>query len=469
MAVAGLVAIAVAAWLVRQPAAPRLLEIRPVTSGLDSSTMTPYYGFRSWATDGSRLYFVGMKDGRSALMQVPVTGGEPAEISVPFVYKKAVFGYDVRRSTILMGGSEQAESSIAVSPDGWPLWMIPVGAGAPRRVGSLRALDAALSRDGEWIALVDSRRIQLSRSDGTDVRPLAETPAQGAAFGLRFSPDGRTLRYTAQGPGAEGTSGRDWIWEVPTEGGPAKALWPGRLGDWSPDGRHYFVERRNAATRQHDVWVVRERPRLPWAPPRAVRFTHAPLDFIHIGAGRDGRTLYSWGSTLRGELQRLDPASGHLTPYLGGLSAADLAVSADGQWLAWIAFPEGTLWRARVDGSERQQLTAPPLLANLPRFSPDGRRIVFVGRVPNESGNSIWVIPLSGGDPEVLATPSSRVESWWDVCWLSDGRAVVSLKPVGAPAGSVPDRLSNPCDRTAARGGTADMAQVPVAGRNSRA
>ena len=82
----------------------------------------PLHGFRSWATDGSRLYFVGMKDGRSALMQVPVTGGEPAEISVPFVYKKVVFGYDVRRSTILMGGSEQAEV---------------IDCGQPRRVAAL--------------------------------------------------------------------------------------------------------------------------------------------------------------------------------------------------------------------------------------------------------------------------------------------------------------------------------------------
>ena len=217
------------------------------------------------------------------------------------------------------------------------------------------------------------------------------------------------------------------------------------------------------------LWVVRERPRLPWAPPRAVRFTHAPLDFIHIGAGRMGGRCTRGAARYRGELQRLDPASGHLTPYLGGLSAADLAVSADGQWLAWIAFPEGTLWRARVDGSERQQLTAPPLLANLPRFSPDGRRIVFVGRVPDESGNSIWVIPLSGGDPEVLATPSQPGRKLVG-CLLAVGWAGGGLfKPVGAPAGSVPDRLSNPCDRTAARGGTADMAQVPVAGRNSRA
>jgi len=76
--------------------------------------------------------------------------------------------------------------------------------------------------------------------------------------------------------------------------------------------------------------------------------------------------------SFRGEMQRLDPASGRPAPYLGGLSAADLAVSADGRWLAWVAFPEATLWRSRADGSDRLQLTVPPLSVNLPRFSPDG-------------------------------------------------------------------------------------------------
>jgi hypothetical protein len=130
--------------------------------------------------------------------------------------------------------------------------------------------------------------------------------------------------------------------------------------------------------------------------------------------------------SFRGEMQRLVPASGRPAPYLGGLSAADLAVSADGRWLAWVAFPEATLWRSRADGSDRLQLTVPPLSVNLPRFSPDGARIVFVGRTPEEDGNSIRVVSVNGGDPEILARPSEQVAAWWDSCWLPDGRSVVS-------------------------------------------
>jgi hypothetical protein len=51
---------------------------------------------------------------------------------------------------------------------------------------------------------------------------------------------------------------------------------------------------------------------------------------------------------------------------------------------------------------------------------------VFLGRSPDESGNSVRVVPASGGEPELLAPPSSQVTNWWDACWLPDGQTVVS-------------------------------------------
>jgi hypothetical protein len=37
------------------------------------------------------------------------------------------------------------------------------------------------------------------------------------------------------------------------------------------------------------------------------------------------------------------------------------------------------------------------------------------------------VVPVGGGEPEVLATPvANQVDSWWDACWLPDGRSVVA-------------------------------------------
>jgi hypothetical protein len=41
--------------------------------------------------------------------------------------------------------------------------------------------------------------------------------------------------------------------------------------------------------------------------------------------------------------------------------------SKDGQWVAYASFPDGTLWKSRADGSQRLQLSYPPLTAVLPR------------------------------------------------------------------------------------------------------
>ena len=45
--------------------------------------------------------------------------------------------------------------------------------------------------------------------------------------------------------------------------------------------------------------------------------------------------------------------------------------------MTYASYPEGNLWRSRADGSDRLQLTFPPLRAGLPRWSPDGKQIAF--------------------------------------------------------------------------------------------
>ena len=59
----------------------------------------------------------------------------------------------------------------------------------------------------------------------------------------------------------------------------------------------------------------------------------------------------------RGQLVRLDPATGHYLPFLNGVSADGVAFSRDGQWVAYSAWPERTIWRSRADGSDRRQLS----------------------------------------------------------------------------------------------------------------
>jgi len=120
-------------------------------------------------------------------------------------------------------------------------------------------------------------------------------------------------------------------------------------------------------------------------------------------------------------LLRYDGASG-FRAFLGGLSASDLSFSADGQWVTYVSIPDRALWRSRVDGSERMQLTAPGTISvGLPRWSPDGKQIVFMGRKANTNWRAC-LISANGGNFEDLAPDAP---AGIDPGWTPDGKSIV--------------------------------------------
>jgi Tol biopolymer transport system component len=74
-----------------------------------------------------------------------------------------------------------------------------------------------------------------------------------------------------------------------------------------------------------------------------------------------------------------------------------------------------------VDGSERLQLTFPPLHAELPRWSHDAKQIVFSAKLPDAAYN-IYVVSSEGGTPQrVLPSDQSQM----DVNWSPDGNSLI--------------------------------------------
>ena len=104
-------------------------------------------------------------------------------------------------------------------------------------------------------------------------------------------------------------------------------------------------------------------------------------------------------------------------PFLPGLSAEGLNFSKDGQYLAYSEYPSHTLWYSHSDGTGRTQLTFAPLLAEIPRISPDGTRIAFTGGHPGAPWR-IYLVPVQGGDPEPISPGGSDAE---DTTWSPSG------------------------------------------------
>jgi Tol biopolymer transport system component len=214
------------------------------------------------------------------------------------------------------------------------------------------------------------------------------------------------------------------IWEARIDGSNLHPVFPGwnnppaeSTGSWTPDGRYYvFQSVRDGAA---NIWIVPERTNW-WrkVSREPVQLTTGPLLYSNPLPSRDGKKLFVIGSQPHAELVRYDSKSQEFSPYLGGISASDVDFSRDGQWITYVSLPEGTLWRSKLDGSARVQLTFPPLQSALAHWSPDGQQIAFSGELPGKPWR-LFLISKDGGTPQSVTAEESFQET--DPTWSQDG------------------------------------------------
>jgi len=170
-------------------------------------------------TDGVHLYFIeGMPwTTGSGIAQMSATGGETTWITTTLREVLAIYGISPDRSELLVA------NGVAVGPNmATELWVQPLPAGAPRRVGNIDASSASWTPDGSHIVYAYGRTILLANKDGSDPHPLAKL--SGIARALRFSPDGQRIRFYLAQPKADSNS----IWEMDANGKNAHPL----FADW---------------------------------------------------------------------------------------------------------------------------------------------------------------------------------------------------------------------------------------------
>ena len=356
-------------------------------------------------TDGTSIYFNEVLSDYFAVAQVSATGGETAVVNAnaPGWH---ILDFSPEKSELLVGSNKEGEH-------GSSLWVMPVPAGFPRELIA-NAYEGTWSPDGH-IVFVRGHDVEIADADGSNVRPLLTT--KGFPGSVRFSPDGRKIRFHV----GNDASGMASLWEAGINGKDVHPLFASDTesqyccGNWTPDGRYYIFEGFHeglstiwAVREEHSIWGKRRQP---------FEITTGPLNFYDPLLSRDGKKLFVVGAQPKAELVRYDARTSQFVPFLGGISAGDVEFSHDGKWVTYVRYPEGTLWKARADGSESVQLTFAPLSVALAHWSPDDRRIAFSATKQGQHW-TVYQVAAEGGAIEQLSGGKNNEQ---DPTWSPDG------------------------------------------------
>ena len=388
-------------WIRRPAPVPRIARTVRITN--DGRRKFSLLG------DGVRLYF----SERGAIFQTSVEGGESTELQTGL---RDVDLYDISRD-----GSELLAGSgvLASETDQRPIWIVSLPGGTPRRIGSIKGRSASWAPDGEHVVFATTNAIYLTNKDGSDIRKLADTPV--VPWKPRFAPDHTHLRFD----GYDSSRNIDSMWDLDLANKQMTQLFPRwdspqHGGNWTKDGKYFFFNTHDPVKdRDGDIWVLPESGGRKHA---GVQLTKGPLAFGDPFLSPDGNTLFVLGTQSRAELERYDSGEKQFLPYMKGISVSEAEISRDGNWVAYVSYPDLTLWLSRPDGSERVQLTSPPIEVVSPRWSPDGTRIAFTDLQAGKAWK-IYTISVSGGIPEEIFPGDAAAER--DPSWWPDGKSIV--------------------------------------------
>ena len=374
--------------------------------------------------DGFRKENLLADDGQIYVTEMPATNRVIAKVRLPDANRSVVEGKlaSMQALDVSADGTRLLVSARAADSGENQFWMMPAAGGAAERVGELSGRDASWSRDGKQLVFAKGAIVYVADGAGGEGRQVYG--ASGSVFGLRFSPDGQRIRFTVSDLEQNTTA----LWEVGRDGSNAHALlgeWRYKssacCGSWTADGRYYIFQASenvpNTAIVISSLWALAEsgRENVP------VQITNGPMSFGNASLGRDSKKIWAIGVEPAAEVVKCDGKKKECEPLVAGLSATDVEFSADGKWIAYVSVPDGALWRARADGSERVRLTPDAERAALPHWSPDGKQIAYAGAKPGGRWK-LSLVSANGGDGHELVPESG---SQIDANWSADGEQLM--------------------------------------------
>jgi dipeptidyl aminopeptidase/acylaminoacyl peptidase len=269
----------------------------------------------------------------------------------------------------------------------------------------------SLRPDGRQ-AVVAVRRADLDADAYTGQLWLVDTGGSGQHRQLthgwydndpRWSPDGQWITFSRSERAADGTVGKPQIWVLPTAGGEPRRLTDHPLGAsapmWSPDStRLAYLARVPEGGRYGSAEGVGPEKE---APRRITTFMYR-VDGVGF---LDARHQHIWVVDLAGEPRQVTE---------GDADHQEVSWSPAGDLLTFVAARHedarndmrADVWVCRPDGSELRALTSGGFDASSSRFGPDGTLVCFAGKRSGQDdrqvvakNESLWAVPLAGGEP----------------------------------------------------------------------
>ncbi|MBS1801705.1 MAG: S9 family peptidase [Acidobacteria bacterium] len=299
---------------------------------------------------------------------------------------------------------------------------------------------AAISSDGKTVAwsVRGSRGDEIHLTDlasGADKALETGSTAPCSSASPTWSPDGDSLAYLSTCGAETKGQGQVFLWSKKT--GQSKQLThlTGAITSpaWSPDGKtiaFLFVEN---ATRAAGALAAMK----PW----------------NGVIGEDGVEIQG--------VYRIDVTSERgkwFVPPTQKMHVYEFSWAPDSKRIAFIGAPapgENNWWVARLytaeiidfshcsdgiclsngGGLREYQVLDPAttpgplhgLQIALPRFSPDGKQIAFIGGLMSDQGSTggdIWVVPATGGEPKNLTPERKATPAYFT--WIDDNKLAIS-------------------------------------------
>ena len=396
-------------WLVSAPASV------PAVLGFVQLTHDGYFKSGPVFTDGEFVYFQEPDNGKSRLVRVSATGGEPTPVLTMPTAIAELDDFSSSRHELLAresAATDQEESILLCAVPGGPC----------RRLSGLSATATAWSPANDRIFYAQREKVFSAKSDGGDPQKLFT--ARGRVLCMSPTPDGDLLRYLLESTDTKMLQ----FWEARTDGSRARLIFSDvrsdfsyHHGTWTLDAKYLFFTQ--AQDGRESLWALHTPPL--FGDETRTRLNTGLMSISAVAPAANGKSIFAIGTQGRVEILHYDLRSGSLTPYLVGVSADGLAFSRQGDWVAYTTFPEGTLVRSRVDGTQQLALTSRSQRALLPAWSPDGKRIAYMARSSSGPWNGPWKIYVVSSEGAAAEELLPGAEDQGNPTWSPDGNSLI--------------------------------------------